>query len=157
MNQLTTIELAKQAGVVPLRIDGLEAFRALVIEAEHKRLLGVGMKPAAWRHSHTYSLHDLEHEVQLADADASAEPLYTADQLAAARLQDQQARQQAQIENESLKARIARADVEKAREVFPLKKRIAELEAQLAESGYSACDMATAAAQGFRDGMSQSK
>ena len=34
-----------------------------------------------------------------------------------------------------------------------LQARIAELEAQLASSGFTAADMATAAAQGFRDGV----
>ena len=33
-------------------------------------------KPVAWRHSLTHSLHDTEDEVQLADADSWAEPLY---------------------------------------------------------------------------------
>lgn len=35
-------------------------------------------EPVAWRHNLTHSLHDLESEVQLADGDEWAEPLYTA-------------------------------------------------------------------------------
>ena len=34
-------------------------------------------EPVAWRHNLTHSLHDLESEVQLADGDEWAEPLYT--------------------------------------------------------------------------------
>lgn len=34
-------------------------------------------EPVAWRHSRTHSLHDFEYEVELADADSWAEPLYT--------------------------------------------------------------------------------
>ena len=34
-------------------------------------------EPAAWRHSLTHSLHDLEGEVELADGNEWAEPLYT--------------------------------------------------------------------------------
>ncbi|BBH12868.1 hypothetical protein [Chromobacterium haemolyticum] len=35
-------------------------------------------EPVAWRHNLTHSLHDLESEVQLADCDEWAEPLYAA-------------------------------------------------------------------------------
>ena len=45
------------------------------------------VEPVAWRHSDTHDLHDFEHEVQLADADSRAEPLYDAAALAAARRQ----------------------------------------------------------------------
>ena len=33
-------------------------------------------EPVAWRHSHTHSLHDLAADVELADGDEWAEPLY---------------------------------------------------------------------------------
>ena len=33
-------------------------------------------EPVAWRHSHTHSLHDFEADVELADGDEWAEPLY---------------------------------------------------------------------------------
>lgn len=35
-------------------------------------------EPVAWRHSHTHALHDFEEEVELADGDSWAEPLYLA-------------------------------------------------------------------------------
>lgn len=38
-------------------------------------------QPAAWRHSSTHDLHDFEEEVQLADADSRAEPLFTEQQV----------------------------------------------------------------------------
>ncbi|MDH5857762.1 hypothetical protein [Lampropedia aestuarii] len=38
-------------------------------------------EPAAWRHSSTLSLHDSYEDVELADGDSFAEPLYTAAQL----------------------------------------------------------------------------
>ena len=40
-------------------------------------------EPVAWRHSRTHDLHDAENEVQLADADAHAEPLFTEQQVRA--------------------------------------------------------------------------
>jgi len=43
-------------------------------------------EPVAWRHSRTYDLHETEDEVQLADGDEYAEPLYTEKQLRAALL-----------------------------------------------------------------------
>ncbi len=36
-----------------------------------------GGEAVAWRHSHTHDLHDREEDVQLADADSWAEPLFT--------------------------------------------------------------------------------
>lgn len=38
-------------------------------------------EPVAWRHSRTYDLHETEDEVQLADGDEHAEPLYTEQQV----------------------------------------------------------------------------
>lgn len=38
-------------------------------------------EPVGWRHSLTYTLHETEQQVQLADAGSEAEPLFTADQM----------------------------------------------------------------------------
>lgn len=46
------------------------------IDAERAKL-DAAPEPVAWRHSRTHSLHDFEYEVELADADSWAEPLYT--------------------------------------------------------------------------------
>ncbi len=40
-------------------------------------------EPVAWRHSRTYDLHDTEDEVQLADGDEHAQPLFTEQQVLA--------------------------------------------------------------------------
>ena len=40
-------------------------------------------EPVGFRHSLTHTLHETEAEVQLADAESEAEPLYTADQMRA--------------------------------------------------------------------------
>jgi len=52
-------------------------------------------EPAAWRHSSTLSLHDRYEDVEIADGDSFAEPLYTAAQL-------QQAVEQAQAKREPM-------------------------------------------------------
>lgn len=43
----------------------------------------VELTPVGWRHSNTHTLHESEDDVELADADSWAEPLYTKAQLAA--------------------------------------------------------------------------
>ncbi len=54
-------------------IDILEAAAAPVVLPE----------PVGWRHSRTLTLHETEQEVQLADGDSHAEPLFTEEQLRA--------------------------------------------------------------------------
>ncbi|MBK0415247.1 hypothetical protein JD974_12605 [Chromobacterium haemolyticum] len=48
---------------------------SVLAEAAREKPAG---EPVAWRHSLTHSLHDLEGEVELADGNEWAEPLYTA-------------------------------------------------------------------------------
>jgi dGTP triphosphohydrolase len=162
----TTIELAKEAGFADWYgtddiafLALLDIFRALCVAERDKELLAVGMGPVAYRYteevsSGAYSEPVLEKRVSLNRYFATykdAEKLYTATQLAAARLQGAEEERKKWQDNlhanveycpTCCEGKTAVPDMTRDEVIFQCgktsgrlqgQKRIAELEQQLAE------------------------
>lgn len=131
MNQLTEEEIRKaslEAGMQEHYMgfhSGFLKFARAVIEADHKRLFGVGMGPVAWKRKiFSYDSDFKEHKPYPLSPEWEA--LYTAEQLAAARLQG--------AEEEREKTEVALGQFRwAAKQMNAAHIRIAKLEAQLAE------------------------